>query len=1521
MKKALNIFRAMVIALAVMLIATPVSLYVILSTSWAQDSIRRVANNELSALLATEVSIGRVEIHPFNRISLHNVIALDDNGSPALEIEEISAAFELFHLLRTSRLVIDFALLYRPEIKLCKETKDSPINISNILSALQSDRTDKHQSRYDLKVNTVVIRKGSLRFDINDTPTRDSIFDPAHIEISDVFLNAYIPKISNSEYRVEIDRFAFKETSGFELTDLTAAAAIGANGSKLERLKIKLPNSALDFKPVSIHNKTIESLIATFRKEGIDAGILPGSTIYLPDLRAFAHSLDEYDYNIGIIADCKVSANDISASNIILSLDDNSLYAHIKCEATDLSKGVNSVLSTSSVKVSASSEGIKSVLQHLKRSAITDKIIKNLRGQNLFSANITATGALNNLRLRADVSFAENSLSLNGSINTRDSFKTINYHAKGIADFTNLGLLLPPSAPSALQAGINAKGRIARGKPSIDLNVDSASINYLGKRFKGISMQAAYNNNDYEASLTVDNKLIELEADCNGHIEGPSKAVDASLRIVHADVLALTQNENYAGYYMSGTADTQLEFTDIDDINGTLSISDLNICDSIASTPDFRLSALTVNARPSGDSPGIEISSDYINGYINGAYKVSAVYPTLRDMVCTILPSLDAASDTDYFAATSGGDNNFTFSFQISRCPDVCRFLHLPVSIIHTASISGHVSDVFHTASANVVAGYLLQGDRIIESTELNTSIDADDDRMNLYATTKIPTQKGLLTVTADLTGASDRVGSDINWSIERSIPIDGSFDFSTLLRRNVNNNLEAEITFNPGTITFGTDIWNIRPSSVDIADKRISVDYFSLVSDDKSITVNGTVSANDDDNLRIFLNKFTLLDIFETLEIDNVLIGGTATGVFSGRKLLSSEPEITCKRLHVDDISYNYCVLGDADISAYWNNEHKSFSLDADITGSTGLHSKIFGEIFPTHEALDLTFDVSHAPVGFMKPFMAAFASDLEGHVTGKARLFGTFKELDMEGNVFAENFRIKIGFTNTWYTANDNIYLRPGEIEIPGIEIRDIYGNTAKLSGYLKHRYFKDPSFRFDVSDARNLLSYNVDETQNSDWYGTIYGNGGVTVSGEPGVVDINVMMATAPHSTFTFVLSGRLDAEEYSFIKFTDIRAEARRDSIISHSNIPEFVRNYQAKRDNQTNDDPSAFNLNLQVDINPNAQMTLVMDPLSGDEIKATGSGTLGLNYGSLNNDLKMYGTYKIDRGSYSFSLQDIIVKEFIISEGSTIDFRGDPYSAQLGISAIYPVNANLSDLDESFTQDKDLNRTNVPVHALLLVNGDMRQPNISFDLAFPTLTQDTYRKVKSIISTDEMMNRQIIYLLALNRFYTPEYMASTTKGNELVSVASSTLSSQLGNMLGKLSDAWSIAPNLRSDHGDFSDFEVDVALSSRLLNNRLLFNGNFGYRDKTLNTNQFVGDFDIEYLLNPSGNWRLKAYNRYNDQNYYVRTAQTTQGVGLLFKRDFNDFFSFLRRKKKVEAIDQTGDSTTIEMAPVPEEKK
>ena len=83
-----------------------------------------------------------------------------------------------------------------------------------------------------------------------------------------------------------------------------------------------------------------------------------------------------------------------------------------------------------------------------------------------------------------------------------------------------------------------------------------------------------------------------------------------------------------------------------------------------------------------------------------------------------------------------------------------------------------------------------------------------------------------------------------------------------------------------------------------------------------------------------------------------------------------------------------------------------------------------------------------------------------------------------------------------------------------------------------------------------------------------------------------------------------------------------------------------------------------------------------------------------------------------------------------------------------------------------------------------------------------------------------------------------------------------------------------------------------------------------------NTN-FVGDFDAQLLLNQKGSIRLKAYNQTNDR-YFVRTNPTTQGFGIIFKKDFNNWNELFmwrnKSKNKVEveapAENQTNNTDT-----------
>jgi hypothetical protein len=224
--------------------------------------------------------------------------------------------------------------------------------------------------------------------------------------------------------------------------------------------------------------------------------------------------------------------------------------------------------------------------------------------------------------------------------------------------------------------------------------------------------------------------------------------------------------------------------------------------------------------------------------------------------------------------------------------------------------------------------------------------------------------------------------------------------------------------------------------------------------------------------------------------------------------------------------------------------------------------------------------------------------------------------------------------------------------------------------------------------------------------------------------------------------------------------------------------------------------------------------------------------------------------------------------------------------------------------------------------LLRIGGTLEAPTVSFDLELPQGTEEEKSILRSYTSTEEQMNLQFIYLLGLGKFYTPDMAQNTAATNNMESLISSTISGQINNLLSGIisNENWNFASNIRAENmmtgasdlnGDnWENMEVEGILEGRLLDNRLLINGNFGYRNNPMYATNFIGDFDIRYLL--TGGLSLKGYNKTNDR-YFSKTSLTTQGVGLIFQRDFDKLFP-RRNRKQEETLVETADSVLVEPA-------
>lgn len=137
-----------------------------------------------------------------------------------------------------------------------------------------------------------------------------------------------------------------------------------------------------------------------------------------------------------------------------------------------------------------------------------------------------------------------------------------------------------------------------------------------------------------------------------------------------------------------------------------------------------------------------------------------------------------------------------------------------------------------------------------------------------------------------------------------------------------------------------------------------------------------------------------------------------------------------------------------------------------------------------------------------------------------------------------------------------------------------------------------------------------------------------------------------------------------------------------------------------------------------------------------------------------------------------------------------------------------------------------------------------------------------------------------------------------------SLLSGTISTQINSVLNSVikSNNWNFGANISTGDEGWNNAEYEGLLSGSLLNNRLLINGQFGYRDNANTTNtSFIGDFDIRYLLKPNGNLAIKVYNQTNDR-YFTKSSLNTQGIGIIMKKDFNGFWDLMNIKRKKKQI-------------------
>ncbi len=136
------------------------------------------------------------------------------------------------------------------------------------------------------------------------------------------------------------------------------------------------------------------------------------------------------------------------------------------------------------------------------------------------------------------------------------------------------------------------------------------------------------------------------------------------------------------------------------------------------------------------------------------------------------------------------------------------------------------------------------------------------------------------------------------------------------------------------------------------------------------------------------------------------------------------------------------------------------------------------------------------------------------------------------------------------------------------------------------------------------------------------------------------------------------------------------------------------------------------------------------------------------------------------------------------------------------------------------------RPRIPVECVIRLSGQLSNPSISFGLNLPNVDQTVKSDVYSKIDTSNAleMTQQIFSILVLNQF--KSYKGSSVGSVDVSTTSMSIIMSQFTSLLSKLSKDVDIGVNYRPT-SSVAGKEIDVAVSTQLLNDRLLIDGLFG----------------------------------------------------------------------------------------------
>ncbi|MDR0834559.1 MAG: translocation/assembly module TamB domain-containing protein [Candidatus Symbiothrix sp.] len=1429
-------------------------IYLLLWLPPVQQKIKDFALKAVMEKTHNRMSIGKLTFRPFNHLQLENVYVEDLQHDTLLYVSELSASVDSWKLLN-NHLLIKSVDLDDFVINVDKNTPDSTYNFQFLIDAFASD-TPKDTTKTSMRIELRNIALGDGRINYKT--------DSLDVHLSDFQAKIDCPSIDLAKLDVTVKQLSFTESRGFELKNLQLQAKSKDNTLTVNNFLIELPHSICHSRAGG--NPTIQIPLSLFSG---DSRLRGNDTLYLP----LTGQIDFQDIAMWLpavknLTEVLTFTGTVSSTfpEIALSALQADYGEHIHLLATgsiqDFQHLETSPVQLDLKELTIDATGMKQILGVADAGALHATPLPGT-----IDLTGTAQGTLSdlalNLLLKSDKGDA--GLKGTGSYDLKTGHAT--FDANVGVDRFNMGFLMQNQQFGLADLNVQIKGSFAP-KQGIhaEAKLDVQRFDFKGYAYNNIHADAVMRGDSVRLDVDSDDPNLQLDLHARADIgkKSPGIKINADIESAYLDTLLnkavageiagrSPQRNDISGMCVTTKLRANVVGLNPEKMQASVVLDNLNLETNKGNfyEPHFKL---TYQAADSAHKQ-LTIVSNLINATVDGQFTYNGLAEVFKENFPVLFPHEKVHPKLkDQFA------ENMNFRVGVNHLNSLTNILDLSKAIPDSILFMGKYSNAGDNLKISASAYTLLTG---TDTTQLSLSLSKVGDFPRVVVNVDNRSNKynvdASVVANIELIPHFGQVVPDMNIALDHTV-----------------------IVFN--------DTWfDLNPSKMEIRNGRYTIQDFSISVDEdpqEYIKINGVASVSRDDSVTIDISHFQLGTLLNAAKTP-IPLSGMADGRITARQILN-KPFVLSRGFAIKNLMYAGNELGDLSVTSGFNGERNGVFMRAALGKAGATPSVVSGMFLPEKDSMSVTANIQDVELKWFNEATGGTLYGLNGKVATKLKVAGTISKPDITGSIYFDNAQVGVTMLNTIYSINDSIQITPHAVSFNKLTIFDENQHTLVANGTITHDWFTNlnPLINLMMSDFQVL---NNPKQTDSLFYGNLRLNGLLDIkkSNRDWLMTGTITHANDSKVTVNIPFSAST-AERYNSITYVDS----------TWTPLAEIVDETKPKAPAKM---IIPLKMQLAIFLDPSLTVGAVFNTATGDAAQVAGNGAINLSYdmtAPAASAMSVTGDYTVESGNVSMTVANLVRKSFAIQNGGKLAFHGAPMATTFDVTAIYKTRADLNSLDPSFSNI--VANPKVPVNCELSVSGSIEKMTIAYDVTLPNESDDVNRKMAGLLYSDNLKIKEMAYLLAFNTF-TPLQSSSITpnfgSGQVLSSLASLTtgqLSKALSNALG---DNWSIGADV-SSKDDFNNVDVDFNMSTAIFNDRLTINGTVGYSNDPSKRQNFTGDFDVEYKLTPAGNILLQVYNETNNQ--YYEQAATTQGVGIVYKRNartFKSLFQLLKKKK------------------------